>query len=53
MGSLARVLGPSVGGLLYTYLSPKAPFLISAVVLFLATFLARRAMAEYSRPSGA
>jgi predicted MFS family arabinose efflux permease len=33
MSALARVVGPTVGGLLYTHISPRSPFQVSALVL--------------------
>ena len=40
--ALARALGPIVGGALYAAIDPKAPYLIGAVGLFAATWLAVR-----------
>ena len=41
-GSLARVVGPIAGGLLYYGLGALAPYLIGAVLLVLPLGLARR-----------
>ena len=54
MGSLGRILGPALGGLLFAVVSPSAPFLVAGGLGVLAMFLAPRILSSRLRhPSGA
>jgi len=49
VGSLARIPGPIVGGLTFEYLGMVSPFLISAVLMFIALLLGRRVFSVTTR----
>ena len=49
MSALARALGPSFSGLLFQYIAPAAPFLISSAILSAGFFLALAAVRQRSR----
>ncbi len=42
MGSLGRILGPALGGLLFTVITPAAPYFIAAAMVALGALLALR-----------
>lgn len=52
LSALARAVGPSVGGLLYTGVGPRGPFWVSAVVVALSVWLARFAIQQRARALG-
>ena len=49
MSALARVIGPTLGGVLYHSLAPSAPFLASAGILTMSVLLARRAVRQHAQ----
>ncbi|MEC7946030.1 MAG: MFS transporter [Myxococcota bacterium] len=49
MSALARAIGPTIGGLLYTGLGPSSPFLGAAAVLAVAVILAVAAVRQRTR----
>ena len=46
MSALARAIGPTIGGLLYTGLGPASPFLMAGAVLGLSVLLAFAALRQ-------
>lgn len=52
LSALARVVGPSLGGVLYSSLGPSAPFTASGLLLAGGTVLALRAVAQTRQHAG-
>ncbi|MEM7568869.1 MAG: MFS transporter [Pseudomonadota bacterium] len=48
-GSLGRVIGPAVAGVIYVGVSPPAPFYIGAAVMLLSLFVAAHTVKRYGR----
>jgi DHA1 family tetracycline resistance protein-like MFS transporter len=46
MSALARAIGPTIGGLLYTGIGPASPFIVAGGVLALAVLLAFAALKQ-------
>jgi MFS family permease len=38
--SLSRILGPQIGGLLFGFISPSAPYFVGAAIMMLSFFVA-------------
>ena len=50
MSALARAVGPALGGVIFTVLSPQAPFWASSAILVLSLALALPAVRRLSAP---
>ncbi len=51
MGSLGRIVGPALGGFLFTVSSPAAPYVVSCALLLLGTMVALRLVVALRAPS--